>query len=322
MNIAVMPLAECAPLLLTPDMKPPGLLTWRARKSIALVVCMIRSISALGMTASAMTRLPRVRSNVDLGALLVGRERALEEVLLDVGELADDPAACLLRGLAGHVLPRRVTGRVVEARVDVPRGRVALDLREPAAAGRRLGGRLDLVEVLVEPAAEDPRLPRAGHDEDRCALHPVGHDRRLHPASLIEKAHAAVVARHQRPLGRRHRHVELALRMLSVDEQGPGETDRDLGDAEELLDVAARDRRVERVVRDVLEHHPGPLAHEAPALLRRLLGVVVLAVTRDRGPLPGSGRRHARPRTRVVFGYFTPPGARVGGARPWRRSGR
>jgi hypothetical protein len=31
MKIAVMPLAECAPLLLTPDMKPPRFDTCRAR---------------------------------------------------------------------------------------------------------------------------------------------------------------------------------------------------------------------------------------------------------------------------------------------------
>ena len=31
MKIAVMPLAEWAPLLLTPDMNPPRFETWRAR---------------------------------------------------------------------------------------------------------------------------------------------------------------------------------------------------------------------------------------------------------------------------------------------------
>ena len=41
MNIAVMPLAEWAPLLLTPDMKPPRLETWRARYISSLLECMI-----------------------------------------------------------------------------------------------------------------------------------------------------------------------------------------------------------------------------------------------------------------------------------------
>src|SRR5437764_16740 len=62
MNIAVMPLAECAPLLLTPDMKPPRLETWRARYISCESERMMRWKSSLGIVASAMTRLPRVRS--------------------------------------------------------------------------------------------------------------------------------------------------------------------------------------------------------------------------------------------------------------------
>src|SRR3954471_22423939 len=62
MNIAVMPLAECAPLLLTPDMKPPRLETWRARYMSSESERMIRWKSSLGTVASAITRLPRVCS--------------------------------------------------------------------------------------------------------------------------------------------------------------------------------------------------------------------------------------------------------------------
>ena len=62
MNIAVMPFAECAPLLLTPDMKPPRFDTWRAAKSCSPVECMCSGISSAGTVASATTRLPRVRS--------------------------------------------------------------------------------------------------------------------------------------------------------------------------------------------------------------------------------------------------------------------
>src|SRR3954452_344744 len=62
MNIAVMPLAEWAPLLLTPDMKPPRLETWLARYIRAEPLRMMRKESSLGIVASAMTRLPRVRS--------------------------------------------------------------------------------------------------------------------------------------------------------------------------------------------------------------------------------------------------------------------
>jgi hypothetical protein len=55
-------LAEWAPLLLTPDMKPPRFETWRARYISSLLECMISRNSRSGMIASATTRLPRVRS--------------------------------------------------------------------------------------------------------------------------------------------------------------------------------------------------------------------------------------------------------------------
>src|SRR3954451_17219395 len=62
MNIAVMPLAECAPLLLTPDMKPPRLETCRARYMTSVLERMTDSNRRLGIVASATTRLPRVWS--------------------------------------------------------------------------------------------------------------------------------------------------------------------------------------------------------------------------------------------------------------------
>ena len=62
MNSAVMPLAEWAPLLLTPDMKPPRLLTWRARNISSLLERITRRSTSSGTVASATTRLPRVRS--------------------------------------------------------------------------------------------------------------------------------------------------------------------------------------------------------------------------------------------------------------------
>ena len=62
MKIAVMPLAECAPLLLTPDMKPPRFDTWRARNISSVSERMMRWTSSFGMRASATTRLPRVCS--------------------------------------------------------------------------------------------------------------------------------------------------------------------------------------------------------------------------------------------------------------------
>src|ERR671925_2024202 len=62
MNIAVIPFAEWAPLLFTPDMKPPRFDTWRARYIRSVLERMICWTRRLGMTASATTRLPRVFS--------------------------------------------------------------------------------------------------------------------------------------------------------------------------------------------------------------------------------------------------------------------
>src|SRR5919112_6112108 len=62
MNIAVMPLAEWAPLLLTPDMKPPRLETCLARYMTSELERMTSRKSASGTVASATTRLPRVCS--------------------------------------------------------------------------------------------------------------------------------------------------------------------------------------------------------------------------------------------------------------------
>ncbi|MEZ5059900.1 MAG: hypothetical protein R2700_00025 [Solirubrobacterales bacterium] len=141
-----------------------------------------------------------------------------------------------------------------------------------------LGGRLDLVEVIVHPARERRHLAGAGEAEAGSPLHRVVEDGRLHAADLPQQLHAAVVARDQRPLRGRHRNVELALGVLAVDEQGPRETDRHLCDAEEVLDVAGQDPRVEGVASDVLERRARDLLGEPQARLLRGARVVVVGV--------------------------------------------
>ena len=60
MNTAVMPLAECEPLLIAPDIMPPWLETMRASNSCWLEARITFCSSASGIVASAITRLPRV----------------------------------------------------------------------------------------------------------------------------------------------------------------------------------------------------------------------------------------------------------------------
>jgi hypothetical protein len=204
------------------------------------------------------------------GALLVGGEVGLQEVLIDVRPLLRDPAARGLGSLAGQVLPGGVAAREVESRVQDPAGLVVLDLVQPADPGRRLGGGLDLGEVLVQPASELPGAARAGEQERRRPLHVVGDDRRRDAARLVEQAHAAVVACDERALRGGERDMELPARVLAVDEQRARDPDRNLGGSDEVLDVATHGCGIERVRRDVLEARSGLIAHEARAPLRGL----------------------------------------------------
>src|SRR3954465_5767025 len=114
MNSAVIPLAEWAPLLFTPDMKPPRFDTWRARNISSVSERMIRLTTPAGMVPSPTTRLPRVRSMFPRalsrggppghwGGLLVGGEVRLEDVELDARVAVDD-AGGSYRGGGGRVV--------------------------------------------------------------------------------------------------------------------------------------------------------------------------------------------------------------------------
>jgi hypothetical protein len=230
----------------------------------------------------------------------------------------DDPATRRLRRLAGEVLARRIARRVVEARVEHPARRVLLDVEQFPGPRRGLCGRLDVLEALVEPAAERARLAGALEQEAGSALHAVVDDGRLHAAGRVQQLHPAVVARDQRALGRGQRDVELALRVLAVDQQRACDADRHLRDPDELLDVAGQHLRIERVARDVLQRGSGLLAQELLAHPGGLARVVVLRVARDGHSVFGDGHDLLLP-----LGVRTLPSEQrldllAGSARPWR----
>ena len=78
--------------------------------------------------------------------------------------------------------------------------------------------------------------------------------------------------------------------MLAVDQQWPGEADGDLGDAEEVLDVAGQALGRHRVVPHVVELDAGLLAHEVSTPCGQFLGVVVFTIARNAVGASG-GRR-------------------------------
>jgi hypothetical protein len=132
MNIAVMPFAECAPLLLNAGHEPaevrdlpcavhePGVGSHHAPKDL---------IRDHGLSHDPLAAGPE---HVDLRALLVGGEVRLEEVVLDGVVVRLDPPAGGLCRFPRQVLAGGVAGGVVEARVEDAAGGVLLDLHEPA----------------------------------------------------------------------------------------------------------------------------------------------------------------------------------------------
>ncbi len=142
-------------------------------------------------------------------------------------------------------------------------------------------------QVVVDPLREVARVAGVIEDEDRGALHGVLDHRRGDAAGLVEDLHAAAVGGDQRPLGGRERNQELALGVLAVDQQRPREADRNLRHADEVLDVAARHRRVEGEAIDVLHRLAAVFRDEALPHLRHALVVVVFLVVGDLDALGG-----------------------------------
>ncbi len=155
--------------------------------------------------------------------------------------------------------------------------------------------------MLAHPFAEDAGLERILEDEDRGALHRLFDDRRFRAAAFGQHPHAAVVAGDQRSFGRRHRHVEIAPRMLAVDAQRTSEPDRHLRGADEVLDVPGQDGRVEGVAADMVELGAGLGFDEGAAFGCRLGRIIVGAVPRNMRPRACRTRHRRRlPRRRPV----------------------
>jgi hypothetical protein len=104
----------------------------------------------------------------------------------------------------------------------------------------------------------------------------------------LGSTHAAVVARDQRALGGRERHVEIPFRVLAVDTERSCQADRHLRDAHEVLDVAGQYSGVEGVAANVSKRGAAAFVDELAAPLRHLVRMVGFLRTRHL-------RRHRQP---------------------------
>jgi hypothetical protein len=213
---------------------------------------------------------------VDGRGLLVGTEVAREGDQVGIGVRLDEIGG-LTCGDRGHVHPHGVLRVVGEPQEDVVADDVGDDPREFAVA-RGGFGRLAEVGLVVAHPRDDPLGGgHVGDLEDGRAGHPgLGHAGRR-AAGLADGAHAAVDARDQGALGRGHGQVVLAVGRAAVDGDGPGDAHRDLGGADEVLDVRVGRGGVEGEVADGPEVGVGlALENTAPRRRGRLVVGVVL----------------------------------------------
>jgi hypothetical protein len=186
-------------------------------------------------------------------------------------------------------LPGCIAGGVVEAQKGEFVGLVAVDVVQLRHAGCRFCVLADDAHILVHPLDEIPRPSCVIKNEDRRALHSVGHNRTFHSATQVEQLHPPVVRGDERAFGRRQGNDKVPLCVLAVDGQRPGKAQGNLHDACEILHIARGSVGVKGVVGDVFHFGVGKVRHKALAGRDNLRAVVIIAVTRDGGQFAGLG---------------------------------
>ena len=103
-------------------------------------------------------------------------------------------------------------------------------------------------------------------------------DRRLGATAFADHTHATAVTRKQGAFAGCHGYVEIALCMLADHRQRPGNSERHLDGASEVLDVATRQRRINRVARHRIQLGTGHFCYECGPLRGHLAGIVIVLV--------------------------------------------
>ena len=181
----------------------------------------------------------------------------------------------------GHVLPRRIAGTVIKSCIDHVVYQVLLDFQQLANRGRGLSLCLDGLEIVFEPQAEIPRIPRVTKHKYRRTLHGFARDGCHDSATFPNHSHAPVIAGDQSAFDRGHGNVELTLGMLAIDQQGSSHTDWQLGDTKQVLTVSRHTVWVKGKRLGVFKRCTGFVFEKLLAFRNDLTAVVVVFASGD-----------------------------------------
>ena len=123
---------------------------------------------------------------------------------------------------------------------------VVLDLEQFSDRGCALCLLFYDLDVGSQPQLEVSRFSCIAKDEQGRSLHRFSRDGGFHTTRLTDHLHTAVVARQHGALNGGHGNKKLPLGVFTVDEKWSRDSDRDLGNSPDVLDVSGHDVRIIR----------------------------------------------------------------------------
>ncbi len=156
-----------------------------------------------------------------------------------------------------------------------------------------------MLELGRSPRDEQGRVHAGLECKARCAAHAFVDHERGAAAGVEEQSRPTRIRRDQRRLGRRQRHVVVAVREKAVDPKRADQPDRNANRADEVLDVALVRRPLQRCER---------ASRSCSRAARREPGQLPARVDRQRAsdairrPAPVARRRRAGKEARELLG--------------------
>src|SRR5210317_129256 len=192
-----------------------------------------------------------------------------------------DPQTGGIGRLTHHILSCGIAGGVIESQVAGPRDRPLLDVGELANPRGGFRGRLDFRKMILHPGAEFTSLSRIGKNKRRSALHELFDHGGFDTAALADRTHAATVAGNKSALGRCHGNQKIAACVLAVYSQRSGNPERNLSDADEILDIARQELWIDAVTRDMVQFGTAVAFDKLAPLRRPVCAVVIVFAARN-----------------------------------------